>query len=71
MTLNEVGQILRKARKSKGWSQQYVVDVLGYNQRDISEIELGLRNAYWRRIAEYSELFGYEAIIAAAHGDEP
>lgn len=45
MTLQEVGQEIKKARNAKGWNQQDLADAAELSQATISDIESGKTKA--------------------------
>ncbi len=44
-TSNQIGSIIQRARKRRGWTQAFLADQAGLRQETISNIEKGVRSA--------------------------
>lgn len=62
-SLKAVGKVLRTRRKELGWSQVTAAEVCGFNQRMISQIELGERGVAFDRVALYADRLGVRIVL--------
>ena len=69
MTVADLGQLLRKARKRQGLTQQTLADLVGVGTRFVSEVERGKSTAEFDRVVELLRGVGID-LFAVARGNE-
>ena len=62
-SLAAVGKVLRTRRKELRWSQTLAAEICGFNQRMISQIELGERGVAFDRVAHYASCLGVSLVL--------
>jgi UDP-N-acetylglucosamine 1-carboxyvinyltransferase len=65
--LSRIGNLIRDARKHRGWTQQQLADVLGTSQSAVNRIERGHQNLSLEMLARIGEALDSE-IVALGHG---
>jgi len=53
-----IGSVLREERKKKGFSQDYIADIVGVSKMQISYWETGQRSIYAERLKAYCKALG-------------
>src|SRR6476661_671180 len=66
--LARIGNLIRDARKHRGWTQQQLADVLSTNQSAINRIERGHQNLSLEMLARIGEALDSEIVSLGAPG---
>jgi UDP-N-acetylglucosamine 1-carboxyvinyltransferase len=60
--LNRIGNLIRDARKHRGWTQTQLADVLGTSQSAVNRIEQGHQNLTLEMLARIGEALDSEIV---------
>src|SRR4029450_7008036 len=66
--LGRIGNLIRDARKHRGWTQQQLADVLNTSQSAVNRIEKGHQNLSLEMLARIGEALDSEMITLGAPG---
>lgn len=54
----KLGTVLRSMRLEKGYSQEYVANLLGVSKNQVSHWEIGKRSMYAEQLRQYCAILG-------------
>lgn len=54
----KLGAALKSKRQERGYSQEYVANLLGISKNQVSHWEIGKRSMYAESLAEYCRILG-------------
>lgn len=67
-TPEDLGQVVRRLRDARGWSQRQLAEALGTSQRYVHELEAGKPK---RADAQFFQILARLGITLTAEADEP